>query len=65
MYLLNFFSTRGFIKLPFASIDKENNLVRNNPIKYINLPPDNNFSEPSQMCLLKTPIIADVPTCIP
>ena len=38
MYLLNFFSTRGFIKLPYASIDKENNLVRNNPIKYINLP---------------------------
>ena len=38
MYLLNFFSTRGFVKLPYASIDKENNLVRNNPIKYINLP---------------------------
>ena len=38
MYLLNFFSTRGFVKLPYASIDKENNLVRNSPIKYINLP---------------------------
>jgi hypothetical protein len=38
MYLLNLFSTRGFVKLPYASIDKENNLVRNNPIKYINLP---------------------------
>ena len=38
MYLLNSFSTRGFVKLPYASIDKENNLVRNNPIKYINLP---------------------------
>ena len=38
MYLLNFFSTRGFIKLPYASIDKENNLIRNKPIKYINLP---------------------------
>ena len=35
MYLLNFFSTRGFIKLPYASIDKENNLIRNKPIKYI------------------------------
>jgi len=38
MYLLNFFSTRGFVKLPYASIDKENNLVKNKPIKYINLP---------------------------
>ena len=38
MYLLNFFSTRGFVKLPYASIDKKNNLVRNKPIKYINLP---------------------------
>ena len=38
MYLLNFFSTRGFIKLPYASIDKENNLVKNKPIKYIKLP---------------------------
>ena len=38
MYLLNFFSTRGFIKLPYASIDNENNLVRYKPIKYINLP---------------------------
>ena len=38
MYLLNLFSSRGFVKLPYASIDKENNLVRNNPIKYINLP---------------------------
>jgi len=38
MYLLNFFSTRGFVNLPYASIDKKNNLVRNKPIKYINLP---------------------------
>ena len=38
MYLLNFFSARGFVKLPYASIDKKNNLVRNKPIKYINLP---------------------------
>ena len=38
MYLLNFFSTRGFVKLPYASIDKENNLVKNKPIKYIKLP---------------------------
>ena len=38
MYLLNFFSTRGFVNLPYASIDKENNLLRYDPIKYINLP---------------------------
>ena len=38
MYLLNFFSTRGFVKLPYGSIDKENNLVKNKPIEYINLP---------------------------
>ena len=38
MYLLNFFSKRGFVKLPYASIDKENNLVKNKPIKYINFP---------------------------
>jgi len=38
MYLLNFFSTRGFVKLPYGSIDKENNLVKNEPIEYIKLP---------------------------
>ena len=38
MYLLNFFSTRGLVKLPYGSIDKENNLVKNKPIEYINLP---------------------------
>ena len=38
MYLLNFFSTRGYVKLPYASFDKKNNLIRNKPIKYINLP---------------------------
>ena len=38
MYLLNFFSTRGFVKLPYASIDEENNLIRYKPIKYINIP---------------------------
>jgi len=38
MYLLNYFSTRGFVYLPYASIDKKNNLIRNKPIKYINLP---------------------------
>jgi len=38
MYLLNYFSTRGFVNLPYASIDKKNNLIKNKPIKYINLP---------------------------
>ena len=38
MYLLNFFSTRGFVKLPYASINNKNNLIRNKPIKYIILP---------------------------
>ena len=33
--------------------------------QYPNLTPDNNFQEPSQMCLLKTPIIADIPTPTP
>jgi len=38
MYLLNFFSKRGFISLPYGSIDKNNNLIKNEPIKYITLP---------------------------
>ena len=38
MYLLNYFSKRGFVKLPYASIDKNKNLIKNNPIQYINLP---------------------------
>tara|TARA_A100001011_G_C14285559_1_gene833519 strand:+ start:1420 stop:2400 length:981 start_codon:yes stop_codon:yes gene_type:complete len=41
MYLLNFFSTRGFIQLPYASIDKKNNLIKKKPVKYINLPLSN------------------------
>ncbi len=41
MYLLNFFSTRGFIQLPYASIDKKKNLIKKEPIKYINLPLSN------------------------
>jgi len=38
MYLLNFFSKRGFISLPYGSIDKKNNLIKNEPIEYITLP---------------------------
>ena len=38
MYLLSYFSTRGFVKVPYASIDKNNNLIKNKPIEYINLP---------------------------
>jgi hypothetical protein len=38
MYLLNFFSKRGFVNLPYGSIDKDNKLIKNEPIKYINLP---------------------------
>lgn len=38
MYLLNFFSKRGFISLPYASINKEKELIKNKPIKYILLP---------------------------
>ena len=38
VFIKFFFNKRLYVKLPFASIDKENNLVRNNPIKYINLP---------------------------
>ena len=38
MYLLNFFSKRGFISLPYGSIDKNNNLIKNEPIEYITFP---------------------------
>ncbi len=38
MYLLNFFSKRGFISLPYASIDKEKKLIKHQPIKYLTLP---------------------------
>ena len=38
MYLLNFFSARGFISLPYGSIDKDNKLIKNPPIEYITLP---------------------------
>tara|TARA_B110001452_G_scaffold262635_1_gene262934 strand:+ start:1054 stop:2058 length:1005 start_codon:yes stop_codon:yes gene_type:complete len=38
MYLLNFFSKRGVVNLPYGSVDRNNNLIRHKPIKYINLP---------------------------
>jgi hypothetical protein len=38
MYLLNFFSKRGFISLPYGSVDKNDNLIKNKPIEYITLP---------------------------
>ena len=38
MYLLNFFSKRGFINLPYGSVDKNNQLIKHKPIKYITLP---------------------------
>ena len=38
MYLLNFFSKRGFISLPYGSLDKKKRLIKNKPIKYIILP---------------------------
>ena len=38
MYLLNFFSKRGFISLPYGSINKQNELIKNPPIEYITLP---------------------------
>ena len=41
LYLLNFYSKRGVVNLPYASIDKKNNLIRNDPIKLIEIP----FSE--------------------
>ena len=38
MYLLNFFSKRGFVSLPYGSVDKNKNLIKNKPIEYITLP---------------------------
>ena len=38
MYLLNFFSKRGFVSLPYGSIDKNNKLIKNEPIIYVTLP---------------------------
>jgi hypothetical protein len=38
MYLLNQFSRRGTVSLPFGSLDKNKNLIKNAPINYINLP---------------------------
>ena len=38
MYLLNFFSKRGFISLPYGSVDKKNELIKHKPITYITLP---------------------------
>ena len=33
-----FFSKRGYISLPYGSIDKKDNLIKNKPIEYITLP---------------------------
>ena len=38
MHLLARFSNRGIAELPYASLDKNNKLIKNKPIKYINLP---------------------------
>jgi len=38
MYLLNFFSKRGFISLPYGSVDNKNQLIKHKPITYITLP---------------------------
>ena len=38
MYLLNFFSKRGFVSLPYGSINNKNELKKNKPIEYITLP---------------------------
>jgi hypothetical protein len=38
MYLLNFFTKRGFMSLPYGSIDKKKRLIKNKPIEYITLP---------------------------
>lgn len=38
MYILNYFSKRGLVQVPYASIDKNNRLTKHDPIKYIKLP---------------------------
>ena len=38
MYILNYFSKRGHVEVPYASLDKNNQLLKNKPIKYIKLP---------------------------
>tara|TARA_Y200000002_G_C22645525_1_gene648962 strand:+ start:478 stop:1473 length:996 start_codon:yes stop_codon:yes gene_type:complete len=38
MYILNYFSKRGHVRVPYASLDKNNQLLENEPIKYIKLP---------------------------
>jgi hypothetical protein len=38
IYLLNQFSSRGIVSIPYASLDKDNNLINNTPISYLNLP---------------------------
>jgi len=37
-YLLNQFSNRGIVNLPYVSLDKDKNLVKHSPISYIKLP---------------------------
>ena len=38
MYILNYFSKRGLVQVPFASIDKNGQLVKHAPIEYMKLP---------------------------
>ena len=38
MYILNYFSKRGLVQVPFASIDKNGKLVKHAPIEYMKLP---------------------------
>ena len=38
LYLLTRYSRRGFLAMPYASLDQENRLVKNSPVQYINLP---------------------------
>tara|TARA_B110000196_G_C21036399_1_gene610185 strand:+ start:32 stop:1051 length:1020 start_codon:yes stop_codon:yes gene_type:complete len=38
LFLLNKFSRKGIVKLPYGSIDEKDTLIRNQPIEYIKLP---------------------------
>jgi len=38
MHILNYFSKRGHVQLPYASLGKNNQLLRNESIKYVKLP---------------------------
>lgn len=41
--ILTKFSKRGYLKLPYARLDKNGNLIRKKPIKYIELPLSDNL----------------------